>query len=71
MTASNLTEAAQHAGVRALLTVAEAAHWCNVHPMTIRRMIARGDIPAIRVGRQYRIDLYALRAALSGVAGDE
>lgn len=39
-----------------LLSVTEAAERLHVHPATIRRMIARGEISAKRVGRVWRVD---------------
>ncbi len=39
-----------------LLSVTEAATQLHVHPATIRRMIARGDLAAVRVGRVWRVD---------------
>ena len=38
------------------LTVDEAADQLRVHPATIRRMIRRGEMPAVRVGRLWRVD---------------
>ena len=38
-----------------MLTVAEAAAYLRVHPVSLRRMIRRGDLPALRVGRVWRI----------------
>lgn len=38
-----------------LLTVADAARVLRFHPSTIRRLIYRGDLGAITVGRQTRI----------------
>jgi excisionase family DNA binding protein len=35
-----------------LLTVRDAAAVLNVHPVTLRRMIARGDIPFLRIGQR-------------------
>lgn len=43
-------------GVSALLTVEEAAAELRVHPATVRRMIRRGEIPAVKVGRLWRVD---------------
>ena len=40
----------------AFLTVDEAADQLRVHPATIRRMIKRGEMPAVRVGRLWRVD---------------
>lgn len=39
-----------------LLTVDEAAAELRVHPATIRRMIKRGDIAAVRIGKVWRVD---------------
>lgn len=38
------------------ITVEEAARALRVHPRTIRRICERGELRAIRVGRQWRID---------------
>lgn len=40
----------------ALLTIESAAEMLAVHPRTIRRYIAAGDLPAYRIGaRQIRV----------------
>ena len=52
-----------------LISVTQAAHMLNVHPATIRRMIARGDLPATRIGRIWRVnpnDLMPERRELPG-----
>jgi excisionase family DNA binding protein len=38
-----------------LLTVAEVAATMRVSNMTVYRLIKNGDLPAIRVGKNYRI----------------
>ena len=38
-----------------LLTVQEVAAYLNVVPITVYRMIDRGSLPAVRVGRVWRI----------------
>jgi excisionase family DNA binding protein len=38
----------------ALMTVREVATYLRVHPMTVYRLIQRGELPAIRVGRGWR-----------------
>jgi excisionase family DNA binding protein len=38
-----------------LLTVAEVAHVIRVSRMTVYRLIRRGQLKAIRVGRNYRV----------------
>ena len=41
---------------RFLLTVAETAAKLNVSEKTVRRLIAKGSLPALRVGGAVRID---------------
>ncbi len=46
-----------------LLTVAEVAELLRVSTMTVYRLIRTGELPAVRVGRNYRVrradlDLY-------------
>lgn len=38
-----------------LLTVAEVAERCRIHPATVRAMIERGDLPGVRIGKLYRV----------------
>ncbi|MDR7523500.1 MAG: helix-turn-helix domain-containing protein [Armatimonadota bacterium] len=38
----------------AILTAQELARYLRVHEMTVYRMIQRGDLPALRVGRAWR-----------------
>ncbi len=42
------------------ITVREASEFLSLHPVTVRRLIGKGKIPASRVGRSVRIDLKAL-----------
>jgi len=41
--------------VNDMLTINEAAEVANCHPATIRRMIARGELPALKLGSRYRV----------------
>ena len=53
-----------------LLTVEEAAELLKITPYTIREMIKRGEIPAAKIGRFYRIkrsDLIALVSTMPPV----
>lgn len=58
-------------GIR-LLTVAEVASVMRVSRMTVYRLIRRGQLKAIRVGRNYRVREQDLREYLesSAVSGD-
>lgn len=42
-------------GAPALLTVAEVAELFRVSSMTVYRLIRNGELPAVRVGRSYRV----------------
>ena len=44
------------------ITVNECAALISAHPMTIRKWIDKGKIPACRIGRAVRIDREALLA---------
>ncbi|MFG2030512.1 helix-turn-helix domain-containing protein [Streptomyces sp. NPDC048825] len=48
----------------AFLTVAEAASVMRVHKMTVYRLVHSGHLPAIRVGRSFRVPQQAVREYL-------
>ena len=48
------------------LTVAEVAEQLRVSNMTVYRLINAGDLPAVRVGRSYRITEDDVDAYLAG-----
>jgi excisionase family DNA binding protein len=43
-----------------LLTVAEVANVMRVSKMTVYRLVHSGELPAVRVGRSYRVDEQAV-----------
>jgi excisionase family DNA binding protein len=49
---------------RIAIPLAEAARLLGVHPMTLRRVIYRGELPVIRLGRKLLIP----RAAFAQLA---
>ena len=54
------------------LTPAEAGRVLDVSPSTIRRWIADGSVPALRIGGRYRIEECALRRMIVRTGtGDE
>ena len=53
-----------------MLTAAEVADQLRVSTMTVYRLILRGDLPAVRVGRNYGIRATALDAYLAGQVVD-
>ena len=46
---------AQPEGATRFMTVAEVATLMRVSTMTVYRLIKAGDIPAVRVGKSYRL----------------
>lgn len=48
------------------LSADEAAEMLNLHPRTVRRLLASGDLPGVRLGRQWRISAAALKAYMEG-----
>ncbi|MGO8939116.1 MAG: helix-turn-helix domain-containing protein [Mycobacterium sp.] len=46
------------------MTIKDTAGCLNVHPDSVRGMIARGELPAFRVGRVIRIRREDINAAL-------
>ena len=55
---------------RQLLTAAEVAEQLRVSTMTIYRLIRSGELPAVRVGRNYRVHVEELAAYLEGQVVD-
>ena len=49
-----------------LLTAAEVAERLRVSTMTVYRLIRRGELPAVRVGRNYRVRASDLEDYLVG-----
>jgi excisionase family DNA binding protein len=45
-------------------SVPQFAHWGGVHPSTVHRQVARGEIPTIKVGKRRRIPARVARALL-------
>jgi excisionase family DNA binding protein len=45
-----------------LLTAKETAELLRVKPQWVYRMIRRGELPGVRLGRQLRVDEDALKA---------
>lgn len=62
-----------HGAAGPLLTVAEVADVLRVSTMTVYRLIKSGDMPALRVGKNYRIRQRDLSAFLANgvVRADE
>lgn len=52
------------------LTVAEVADLIRVSKMTVYRMVHAGEIPAVRVGRSFRVPQAAVEELLAHGVGD-
>lgn len=52
-----------------ILGVNAAADWLSVHPKTVLRYIHDGRLPAVRIGKSYRITLEALEALVGSASG--
>lgn len=48
------------------LTVAEVAAMMRVSKMTVYRLVHSGELPAVRVGRSFRVPENAIEAYLQG-----
>lgn len=53
------------------LTVAEVAEVMRVSRMTVYRLVHAGELPALRVGRSFRVPQDALTAYLEAAAVDQ
>ncbi|MBD3330946.1 helix-turn-helix domain-containing protein [Candidatus Peregrinibacteria bacterium] len=52
--------------IRRWITVNQAAEYLSLHPISVRRLIDRGKIPAAKIGRSVRVDLKKLEHQLAG-----
>ena len=52
-------------GMNEILTVKEAAKLLKTSIIQIRKMIRNGELPAIMVGREYRIPIEVIRAFIT------
>jgi len=68
--ALNTVPRPEDAMARQLLTAAEVAEQLRVSTMTIYRLIRSGELPAVRVGRNYRVRVEDLTAYLEGQVVD-
>ena len=62
---------ADHLGAPRFLTVAEVAELMRVSKMTVYRMVHSGELPAVRMGRSFRVPELAVDKLISEGLGDE
>src|SRR3972149_3512545 len=53
-----------------LLTVQEVSHLLRISVGTVRSLILKKEIPALRLGKQYRIPSYVIENLLSPLLGE-
>jgi excisionase family DNA binding protein len=50
-----MTEDAKFEEMPDMMTIAEVAKYLKLHELTVRRLAREGELPAFKVGRQWRI----------------
>lgn len=53
-----------------LMTVEEAAQYLRLHPSTVYRLVRLRKLPAVKVGKQWRLDRGALEDRLRSNTAD-
>ena len=48
-------DAVEREQVPPIMTIDETATYLNLHPLTVRRLAREGEIPAVKIGRQWRV----------------
>jgi excisionase family DNA binding protein len=51
----NVIQGADEMDEANMLTIAEVAKYLKLHELTVRRLAREGELPAFKVGRQWRI----------------
>ncbi len=70
MAPSTSTPTPSGSAAPSFLTVAEVADMLRVSKMTVYRMVHAGDLPAMQVGRSFRVPVRAVEQYLSAGLGD-
>lgn len=68
--APGLPSPSSASGAPSFLTVAEVAGMLRVSKMTVYRMVHSGDLPAMQVGRSFRVPERAVQEYLAAGLGD-
>lgn len=61
---------AEQLGAPRFLTVAEVAELMRVSKMTVYRMVHAGELPAVRMGRSFRVPQVAVERLIAEGLGD-
>ena len=56
-----------------LMTIEEVSEYLRFHPSTVYRLVRRGQLPGVKLGKQWRFDRHALEDWLrvNTVGGDD
>ncbi|MHB1290156.1 helix-turn-helix domain-containing protein [Georgenia sp.] len=60
----------EHQGAPKFLTVAEVAELMRVSKMTVYRLVHAGEMPAVRMGRSFRVPQAAVENLIAEGLGD-
>ena len=52
-----------------MLTISEVAEYLKLHELTVRRLAREGELPAFKVGRQWRIQRAKLQEWIDARSG--
>ena len=59
----------EHDEMPGMLTISEVAKYLKLHELTVRRLAREGELPAFKVGRQWRIKRNLLESWIEARSG--
>jgi excisionase family DNA binding protein len=64
-----MTENTSGKDLPVMLTISEVAEYLKLHELTVRRLAREGELPAFKVGRQWRIQRAKLQEWIDARSG--
>lgn len=64
-----MTEDTNGKDLPVMLTISEVAEYLKLHELTVRRLAREGELPAFKVGRQWRIQREKLQEWIDARSG--
>ena len=64
-----MTEKTNGKDLPVMLTISEVAEYLKLHELTVRRLAREGELPAFKVGRQWRIQRAKLQEWIDARSG--
>jgi excisionase family DNA binding protein len=64
-----MTENTNGKDLPVMLTISEVAEYLKLHELTVRRLAREGELPAFKVGRQWRIQRAKLQEWIDARSG--